>query len=232
MTISSEVQTEVEIYLDARRRLVEVIRSIPDDMLERQVPSTPLWTARQLVAHLVGAGEDFINRNFPTSISFEEWTATQVARRADDPMQKLLVAWEEIFPRVIEAMESAGVPTRPLINDTVVHEQDLRGMIGAAGGRDAPGYEFATKVACERFSGRIRDADLPAIALETDDWTVTAGSGDPTGRVRAGSFELFRSLWGRRSAEQMKALDWSVEPDRYVRIMPNFGPSVFAIVEA
>jgi hypothetical protein len=42
----------------------------------------------------------------------------------------------------------------------------------------------------------------------------------PLGSLTAGLFELLRALTGRRSAEQIRRLDWTVDPHAY---LPLFG---------
>lgn len=229
---SVEVAEAPAIYPDARARFVALAREVPEDVWDRQVPSTPLWKARDLVAHLVGVSEDFLAGNFPTTISPQEWTALQVARRHDKPIAQILADWDEVFPRIVEALDAGAITGLALVNDTVVHEQDLRGLLGRPSGRDAPGYAYATKVACQRVDNRFREVGLPAITLETDEWSYQTGEGEPEATVRASSYEMFRSMWGRRSPEQMKRFNWSVDPDPYVAVMPIFGPSEFAIEES
>src|ERR1039457_3032399 len=82
LTSTADARRTVETYRDARERIIEFIRAIPEEYMDRAVPATPLWTGRQLVAHLVGGSEDFANMNLPSAgVSFEQWTANQVARR-------------------------------------------------------------------------------------------------------------------------------------------------------
>ena len=57
---------------------------------------------------------------------------------------ELLVEWDEVAARLPGWMREHG--TRPL-NDVVIHEQDLRGAVGAPGGRGSDGLAIVRDVA-------------------------------------------------------------------------------------
>jgi uncharacterized protein (TIGR03083 family) len=214
---------EVEIYEDARARFVDLIRSIPEPVLEEIVPACPLWTCRRLVAHLVGASEDFVNRNFPTGdMSFEDWTAAQAARRPDWSIGSLISAWDDLLPSVLAGLRSELIPATALINDTAVHEQDVRGLAQLPGGVDGPGYEYARKVFVVRLGDRLDAAGFPSLMLEADDWTVYAGTVSSSESLRAPAFDMTRAISGRRSIDQMRSFTWSCDPEPCLPLMPAF----------
>ena len=95
-------------------------------------------------------------------------------------------------------------PPRPVF-DLVVHEQDLRGAIGVPGARDSAGVRWLVDIALARLASEIDEANLPALEIAMEDEGFVAGSGDVVDRWDIERFELFRSVAGRRSANQLRA---------------------------
>ena len=195
----------IETYIDARQRVIDLLREYPPDLLDTQAPATPLWTARELVAHLVGASEDFAAGHLPSApkefaaghlpgseLTFEQWTAGQVTRHDGLQLDALIDQWEETLPGVLEAMRGERGPSTPLTVDTVIHEQDLRGLAHKPGRRDTWGYQLARKALARRFIGAVQKKDPLPVAIEADEWKFVPDS-DPArhGRVR--------SVWVRSS---------------------------------
>lgn len=57
---------------------------------------------------------------------------------------------------------------------------------------------------------RPRAAEHPALRLVADDEVFQAGEGEPAAAVTATTYELVMALSGRRSPDQIRALDWEV----------------------
>jgi len=63
----------------------------------------------------------------------------------------------------------------------------------------------------------VRSEQLPTLELRAPDgWSATAGEGSAEVELRASRFELFRSFGGRRSLDQIRAMDWSADPEPYL----------------
>jgi hypothetical protein len=73
--------------------------------------------------------------------------------------------------------------------------------------------EDAIRAASSELGGAILDGGDP---LPTEGIT-------PEGRVGLSGFELFRALSGRRSLDQIRAYDWTVDPEPYLPAF-QFGP--------
>jgi uncharacterized protein (TIGR03083 family) len=230
--LSYSIMLPAEIYCDARSRFVELVRSLPEEMHDRWVPACPQWSVRDIVAHLAGASADFIESNFPApGVPFECWTATQVAKRESRSFEELLAEWDHSATTIVTMLGDGRVPDGPLINDVATHEQDVRGALEKPGGQDAPGYAFALNRFLGGLENKILQAELPAMALHTEEWNRNAGSGEPEVTVTASAFEIARALAGRRSRAQIAAFDWQGDAARYHRLIPMMGPSKFDLVE-
>lgn len=48
------------------------------------------------------------------------------------------------------------------------------------------------------------------------------GTGEPVGSVTAEPYELFRILSGRRSAEVIRALPWTTDPEPYLAVIAPY----------
>ena len=136
------------------------------------------------------------------------WTALQVEKRRDRTVAELVGEWTEVAQPLREWMRANN--TRPL-GDVIIHEQDLRGALHVPGAQDTPGLRAIRDKFVPRFAARV--SDLPPIALIGDDWSwCSSGSAeDAAVVVRAGDFDLSRTLLTRRSAAQLRA--WTVRGD-------------------
>lgn len=159
--------------------------------------------ARQRVADLV-TGE-------PARVT-DPWTQAQVDARRDASLAAMLDEWADAGPQVAAMLEDFPEPYgRQVVADLAVHEHDIRGALDRPGARDSDavdvGLDFlrtviAAPVAEERGLAPVEEV------LSVDD------------------FELFRALTGRRSADQIRAFGWRVDPEPYV---PLFGAGPFTI---
>jgi hypothetical protein len=64
---------------------------------------------------------------------------------------------------------------------------------------------------------------MPAVQVNAGDKTWVAGNGDPQVSVSAEPFEILRSLTGRRTREQVRALDWSGDPEPFLDLFSMYG---------
>ena len=65
----------------------------------------------------------------------------------------------------------------------------------------------------------------------TEAKTYTCGSEGVGASLRVSRFELFRALSGRRSPAQIRAWDWTGEPDPYLSMFAPYGVRADALVE-
>jgi hypothetical protein len=100
----------------------------------------------------------------------------------------------------------------------VVHEADLRGAL-AAGRVPLEDVLTALRLYVSRWGREVLGPAGLHLEVEVTDagtWAPGAEGGPVAGRVGVSSYELFRALAGRRSAAQVGAWDWSVDPEPWV----------------
>ena len=227
----TEFSDSERVYLETRKRFLDVLTLVDEAKWTEIVPATPLWTARDLLAHLAGAAEDLSSGVYPTAGTFQDWTAAQVERGRDLTVSQLLLQWESFIPALVEELRADRVPKIPLIVDTAVHEQDIRGLLNMPGGRDGPGYRLSVSAFRRRFLDRVEQEGLPATKIVTEERTDSSKEREDGITLRISAFELTRAVGGRRSPSQMRAYDWSSSPDDYVAVMPVFGPRDDDLIE-
>jgi uncharacterized protein (TIGR03083 family) len=213
-----DAEEEIAEWTAAQRRVIELVSTAPGT--EVTVPACPDWTVRDLFSHMVGLGSDVVRGDEPDDHN-ETWTRAQVTARKSHDIATLVAEWEATTEPLQRWMRENT--TRPL-GDVIIHEQDLRGALGAPGGHDTDGLRAIR----ERFIGRFapRVEDLPPIALVGDTFTwVSSGSvEDAAVVVQASDFDLARALVTRRSAAQLAS--WTVRGDvtPYLDAFAMLGP--------
>lgn len=193
-----------ELYLTAHRSFVALARTLSPDEWATPVPCCPSWRVRDVLSHVAGITDDLVHGRID-GVATDAWTAAQVERWRDTPVEVLLAQWETQAPEFAAALDALGESRPPV--DCHSHEHDVRHAIGRPGSRDNPVVTFAVATIS----------------------TVPPGPGVVRG---ISGFELFRSRLGRRSRGQVRAYDW-VEPpsDEVLDDWFLFGPSELDITE-
>jgi uncharacterized protein (TIGR03083 family) len=224
-------------YHDVRVGLIDLLRSRNDPELDTIAPATPEWRVRDVAAHLAGVCDDITQGNM-TGVATDEWTAAQVAKRADWTMEQLVTDWDEHAIVVEGQMNTWGPGMGQMVFDAFTHEQDIRGAFDEPGGREsaAAAISFDWIVTSLQAPADASPDDprlLPPIHVVTD-----AGEADIFGApgaattLRVSRFEFLRTITGRRSRRQIEALNWDGAP-RVDDLCVNdlFRPSLVDIVE-
>ncbi len=201
-------------YRDLRTRVLELLRSRDAAALDVIAPATPEWRVRDIVAHLAGVCDDIAHGNLE-GVASDEWTEVQVEKRRGWDLDALLADWET-NGAVVEAMMNDFPPIAvgQMTFDATTHEQDLRGALGAPGGRESDSLAIAYDWAVDRLGERLDAAGNAPMRFETESGTRVAGTGDAdaTTTLRSSRFDVLRSMSGRRSVAQVEALDWNTAP--------------------
>jgi uncharacterized protein (TIGR03083 family) len=200
-----------EAYRGGRARIYDLVRSLNETAMSQQVPACPDWTVKELVAHLTGVASDSLSANV-AEMGRSDWTASQVEKRRNDSIQTILEEWEEIAKQIEPALDDLH-PTlaSALIGDLITHEHDLRGALGDPDARDEDAVVIATSFYARNFGKRLKDAGLPTVIVEAGEHKWTAGKEQPIGSVRAPLFEMLRGLTGRRTSDEVKGFDWTID---------------------
>lgn len=99
-----------------------------------------------------------------------------------------------------------GDQGRQAVADVVTHEHDIRAALQEPGARDSDAVVmglgfivpvFIESAASQGISVRVRTAEGPEF-----------GAGDATVALNGVGFELMRAMTGRRSAAQLREMDW------------------------
>ena len=174
-------------YIALRARVIDLLRSTPESSGNIVVPCTPAWTVRQLAAHLVGVPEDILAGRME-GVASDAWTQAQVERFGDLTLTELADLFEASAPQIDAILHNFPQPIiSQFVMDAVTHEQDMRSALGVPGGRDSK----AVEVGVGFFLNLIEVSDPPLFTELTN--------------TSASSWDVLRSLTGRRTVEQMNA---------------------------
>jgi len=214
-------------HRDGQQRVVRLVRSLTPERLHLIVPLNPAWRVRDVVAHMAGVCEDLTSGNFPDisdpkqqpeqATVREVWTQAQVDRRRDVPIGELLDEWNRLARRweAVLQYDPAGLSPAALVTaslDVGCHLHDLRHALGERGDRGAPTTAVAFAISRTWLAMRLDSARLPAIRMRCADGEWVLGQCPVGNTVQGDSFELFRTITGRRSHHQLLALDWDEDP--------------------
>ena len=211
-------------YEASRHRLDALLRPLDDDAWLLPVAACPGWRVRDVLAHLVGNTEDGAAGRIQGGPPDEALTAEQVERHAGETPIELLDLWAITGPFVADAVTESGM--WPAAFDVVTHEHDLRAALGSPGVRDD---DSITELA-----GLLADqlAAAAPVVIDLGGRTVGSATGDgPAITWRTTPFELLRTRLGRRSADQVTAMDWDGDPTPVLGVLFVFGPSPLPIAE-
>jgi uncharacterized protein (TIGR03083 family) len=210
-------------YRETRERVTELITSLSGEELERTVPACPEWSVKDLFGHLAAIATDVVGGRWD-GVGSSEWTGRQIEERKDRSVEELAREWAESGAQVEAALDGLHPAVGGGVNgDAVTHEQDARGAVRRPGGTDSAGFAIALDSYTRFFGKRLKNAGIPAVQVNAGDKRWVAGNGDPQVSVSAEPFEMLRSLTGRRTREQVRALDWSGDPEPYLDLFSMYG---------
>lgn len=209
----------VDAYASARQRVAGFVRDLDAAQLEQRVPACPAWRVRDVIAHMTGIAADFQDGRFPTG-DMNAWTAEQVAARAERPFGDVVDEWDERAPGLEQLLSGPmAMVASNLVADVVTHEFDVHNAIGACDLRKPPEFDAAFATFARMQAAAIEAAGLPPVNLRPGGRRLRE---DSTGTIVAGDdYELLRAISGRRTAEEIRRLDWSDDAEPYI---PAFAP--------
>ena len=208
------------VYERTKASFVATVMALPDASLQTRVPATPDWSVRDVFAHVVGLAGDLNAQRFPEpgDAGGAAWTDGQVQRGRGRAIAALRDEWDREAPIFEEGLRAFGYEMGShFVADLHAHAQDVRGAIGAPRETD----ELTVRVALDHYvgfvGGLLADANWGTLDAVAGAETVRLGApGEHHARLSATPFELLRSLSGRRSARQIRALEWDGHADAFV----------------
>ncbi len=238
MTPDAPAPDLARLYRDTRERLTALIAALDEQSLATPVPACPGWQVQDVVAHLAAVVEDALAGRL-TGPPSDAQTAVQVARYKGRPMTRTLAEWTAGAPQFEEIITALDVP--PAVVNVASHEQDIRGALGLPGARDTEAIwqmggwllrglrtPVPVRVTVEDAEFRVGPAGGGRAAAEPP---PGAGREEPVLGLRTTRYEAFRWRMGRRSRDQLVALDWSGDPAPVLDHLVVFGPAPAEIIE-
>jgi uncharacterized protein (TIGR03083 family) len=198
-----------------------IVDLLDDDIGGVAVPTCPGWTVKDVIGHLAGFFAAY--RSAGPEAFGPGWGDKEVEARKDRSLQECLDEWRRHLRDPAGLFESHLGPVA--VSDALAHEQDIRNALDRPGGRDDESIIPAIEMALAFLEKRIVDADLPTLRIITENLDRTLGDGDPDATLRTSSFELFRVLHGRRTVDQVRALQWEGDPGEWTSALFLFGPA-------
>jgi uncharacterized protein (TIGR03083 family) len=197
----------VDVYRTSRLRLAELAPTLSADQLRQPLAATPPWTVLDGYRHLAGVCANVLDGAMDGAGS-PDWTAAQIAARGDDTLDAVCAEWHDRAPALEARVGAAGQAMSFVAFDVWTHEQDIRAAVGLGGARDEVADALA-QVALVTLGGRYAGSGAPTVRVDLGERTGTLGAAEPTVTLRTTPYELLRTIFGRRSRQQMEALDWS-----------------------
>lgn len=212
-------------YRGCRERVGEIVTGLGDEELNQRVPACPDWSVRDLTAHIVGVAADFSVGNLK-QVGSSEWTSAQIAARAGRSVEDLIAEWAKLAEQV-EPTADLIPPgaAQMLVGDAVTHEHDVRGAVARMGARDSDAVGIGLDRYIRLFGKRVKDAELPSVVVRAGSREWRAGVKEPEAGLRGDAFELLRALTGRRTTDEIAALDWTGDRSVYTQLFSTYPPA-------
>ena len=211
-------------YLETYERFTSWAAGLDDEALATNVPACPDWSVKDLVGHVTGIAVE-LGKEYSDGVADADSTARQVAERKGASIAQVLEEWAGALPRLLELLEESGPNFTALAIDIWTHEQDARNAVGQLGGREGLGRAMALKAAIGSDQ-EISAAGLPPMQIYTGDKTWYLGKNarqsDPAITLKLDSYEAARMLMGRRTYDEIRALDWNGDPEPYLQYLHRF----------
>lgn len=202
-----------EVYRTVRTRMIESAAGLSGEQAATPVPALPAWTIRDTYAHLTGLCAEVLD-NVVTGPATDADTARQVAQREGRGLAELCAEWTDHASRIDELIAGPkGYRYHLLVQDAWNHEQDVLGALGLPQAREDATTPVVAGALMDKYVRAWRKFELsPAVRITTPsgDWTI--GVGEPAAALRATDFDLIRMLIGRRTLDEMRAMDWTGDP--------------------
>ena len=212
------------LYLQSK----DVVTSlITEENQHTTIPACPKWTLRDLLGHQAGEIEDGLNGNMD-DLGADHWTAAQVDRHRHLDLESVKAKWTD---GIEAAGDSAPEMTGGAIADLVIHEFDVRGALGNTENRDGEIVASSFPMYADFLNGAFKANNTPALKVITDVGEAVIGEGEPAGELHTTGFEFLRMLTGRRSMDQITAMDWSVDPAPWLDSITLMPPRQTDLVE-
>ena len=211
-----------ELYEHERLAFVELLRSVPPSQLARPVAATPEWTVRDVLAHVVGITVDLNHEDFGQGDP-AGWTRAQVERRRDATVDDLAAEWDREAPLFETGLRLFGHDMGAhYLGDLLQHVLDVHTSLGTRATVDHEVLAVATDFYLRSVEETLVTEEIGAVEVQVDGESWRLGDGDVVASVAGTRFEIFRSLGGRRTIDEIRSLDWAGDVDRVLPLLSRY----------
>lgn len=209
-----------EMYRTIQSSVVDLCRSLTAEEATLPIGTCPDWTPKDVLAHVVGIGADF-KAGRREGAGGDAWTAAQVESRKDSSIEELLAEWAALGDFLDAFFESEPDLALALVADLVTHEHDILLGLGRRGERTGPEVTMSAERYVDRFLDRIEKGQLGSTAVVVDG--LRRGAEDAAVVLSGSAFELLRAMTGRRSRDQVAAMNWKGDPGSRIETISAYG---------
>jgi uncharacterized protein (TIGR03083 family) len=189
------------------------------------VPTCPGWTVKDVIAHLAGFFAAY--RSGADDAFGPDWGEREVAARRNRSFQECLKEWTEALRDPGDLFQSHLGPVA--VSDALAHEQDVRTALDKPGARDDDNIVPAVEMGLSWVEKKMEAEGSPALKIVTETMDRKIGQGEPVATLRTSTFDLFRTLHGRRTVDQVRAMKWEGDPDPWMADLFLFGPAKYPV---
>ncbi len=194
-----------DAYAGCRARIGELARSLTADQAAAPVPSCPKWTVHDVVAHVAGVVSDVLAGRMD-GIATGPWTQAQVDAARSRFLADIVDEWDVQAPTFEGFLDAVGARGPQAVADIATHEQDVRGALQVPGARDSDAVTIALSFLAPIL---VASAEAIGVRLRVEADGEAFGEENAGTVLRGGQWELMRAMTGRRSVDQLRALDWA-----------------------
>jgi uncharacterized protein (TIGR03083 family) len=218
------------VYADLRSELSSLALSLTTEQLGVKVPQSPEWSVQDTVAHVVGIVDDILNQRVD-GLGTDPWTATQVNKRSGHSIDEIVAEWATLAEAIDAVTSETPFMGVRLGADLVTHLHDVAGAVGATADQFSAGIRIGLERYGPFFCERAAAAELPPIRIVAGFQTWQSAEGEPAVTLTGSAFELLRAFSGRRSLNQVRAMDWTGDSEPYLAVITPYGLPTDNIIE-
>jgi uncharacterized protein (TIGR03083 family) len=202
-------------YAAGRERVVGLVADLPAARASMPVPACPEWRIQDVLAHVSGVCVDILAGRLDGA-GTEPCTEPQVAARRDRSIDEIVAEWNEAALQVEPIAKDFGPAGKQWVFDFSTHEHDIRGALERPGARDADTWWIALDFLTPAFLAGVVANGSPPLRVVTGPRTWEPEGVEPVETLTADPFEFGRAITGRRSLDQIRAFEWSTDPELYL----------------
>ncbi len=210
------------MYQRERHDFVSFLSRLTSPEVGTTVPATPAWSVHDVLAHLVGITADLNAQRFGSSNS-DAWTAQQIETRYLDSVEALADEWEREGPTFEAGLRVFGYDFGAhYLGDLLQHVSDVHAALGRCPRRDDLAVAVALDFYLGSFEETLEQLDVGAVDINVGDEHWRLGREPLRATVTAERYELFRSLGGRRTLDEIRALSWAGDREAIVGVVSRY----------